>query len=65
MKQIYVLAKNVFAVRPDKVEKTVLKGGADSGGGASVVHLDRGFADSIFEQMREYEDFEIDVKNSP
>lgn len=51
-KEIFMLIRSALAVEKPKVSKTVLQGGTGSAGGASVVNLDRAFADQAFAKMK-------------
>ena len=50
--EFYRLVKTAFSMDTTKADKTVLKGRTGMVGGASVVMLDKTFADQTFEKMR-------------
>lgn len=54
--ELFNLVKIVFKIDPNKIERTVLKGATGSGGGASVVNLDRAYADKVFAKMKKQEE---------
>lgn len=54
-RELFELIKACLEVDPAKVDKTVLQGGTGSGGGASVVHLDRSYANKVFAKMKSAE----------
>jgi len=52
-KELFNLVRLVLSINRDKIDHTVLQGGTGSGGGASVVHLNRAYADKVFAKMKQ------------
>ncbi len=50
--ELFELIRAVLNVDPAKVDKSVLQGGTGSGGGASVVYVERSFANKAFAKMK-------------
>jgi LCP family protein required for cell wall assembly len=51
-KELFKLVRVVLNTNPAKIDHTVLQGGTGAGGGASVVHLDRSYANKVFAKMK-------------
>lgn len=58
-KEVFNLVRVIFKINPAKIQRTVLKGGT-GGGGASVVNLDRAYANKVFAQMQKSAKSEVD-----
>ena len=52
-KELFNLVRLVLNVNQKKIDNTVLQGGTGSGGGASVVHLNRAYANKVFAKMKQ------------
>jgi len=51
-KELFSLVGLILYIDQTKIDHTVLQGGTGSGGGASVVHLNRAYANKVFAKMK-------------